>query len=366
MRQVTTERYVCFPGVKPMQRRRDFVERALAVIDVSSMVGLEIGPLANPTIRKDQGSVKYVDVASAEELKVKYSGNQQMQPRLDHIVEVDYILREDQTLPELVNEDAPFDYVLAAHVIEHVPDTIGWLAEMSAILKPGGILSLVVPDRRFTFDVNRRNTDIGDLVDAHLRGSRQPSYRDIYDWFSSTVTVDGMVDTEGLWSGNIDYAGIVRTDVTDPDVDAYHHCLARREGQVFDLHCHTFTPTSFLTLYEKLVRLNLTDFEVASFFPTNRNELEFHVSLRKLPVGGDPEARRGHQLASIPEHDEIERPVRRASRHRRLTRFAFPEIPPGSRATDMPVSSLERQLILWKRQVMAWLRACSTWRRSRA
>src|ERR1022692_3161571 len=44
-----------------------------AAIDVAHMRGLEIGPLASPRVRKDEGPVRYVDHASAEELKQKYA-----------------------------------------------------------------------------------------------------------------------------------------------------------------------------------------------------------------------------------------------------------------------------------------------------
>jgi hypothetical protein len=45
----------------------------LAAIDVESIHGLEIGPLASPRVRKDEGPVRYVDHATAAELKEKYA-----------------------------------------------------------------------------------------------------------------------------------------------------------------------------------------------------------------------------------------------------------------------------------------------------
>jgi len=43
-------------------------------------------------------------------------------------------------------DDASFDAVWAGETIEHVVDTIGWLAEIRRVLRPGGRLLLSTPD----------------------------------------------------------------------------------------------------------------------------------------------------------------------------------------------------------------------------
>lgn len=40
-----------------------------------------------------------------------------------------------------------WDYVINSHVIEHLPDTIGALIEWARVVKPGGLLYLVIPIR---------------------------------------------------------------------------------------------------------------------------------------------------------------------------------------------------------------------------
>jgi len=45
-----------------------------------------------------------------------------------------------------------FDYCLASHVIEHIPNPIAFFQSIAHLLKPGGVLSLAVPDKRYTFD----------------------------------------------------------------------------------------------------------------------------------------------------------------------------------------------------------------------
>jgi hypothetical protein len=66
-----------------------------------------------------------------------------------------------------------------------------------------------------------------------------------------------------------------------------------------DVHCHVFTPDSFVRLVEKMARLDLIDYEIAAFHPTDVNNFEFYVSLRLLDVSTGRDAMRESQLASV-------------------------------------------------------------------
>lgn len=314
----------------------------LAVIDVAHMRGLEIGPLATPRVRKDEGPIRYLDHASAAELREKYATDQGMRNRLDDIVDVDYVIGGNKSISDVVAEDAPFDYVIGSHVIEHIPDPVSWLADVATILSPGGIVSLVVPDKRYCFDINRALTDASDLVDAYLRRLRRPSYRQAYDFFSKAITVD----TGAIWAGTADYTGVVRTDFPDADVASYDACKRMQTSDAFvDVHCHVFTPDLFLTLFEKLARLGLIDYEVAAFLPTPFNTLEFYVSLRLLDATQDRAALLAQQLASVAR---VRSPVPAAERMRRKDKSA---------KSLMEVSQLEGRALVLKRASLEKLRA---------
>lgn len=270
----------------------------LAGIDVATMRGLEIGPLASPRVRKSEGPIRYLDHASAAELKQKYETDLGMRERLDEIVDVDYVIGDKQTTSDAVMQDAPFDYVIACHVIEHIPDPIDWMDDIARILRPGGILSLVIPDKRYCFDINRSLTEISDLVDANLRHLRQPSFRQVYD-FNSKALLD-LVDTQAVWKGDVDYSAASRQGVGDPDHFALEACKRMETSDAFvDVHAHVFTPDSFLGLFEKLAQLGLTKFEVADFTPTPYNTFEFYVSLRLVDASTGSDTLLRKQLASV-------------------------------------------------------------------
>jgi SAM-dependent methyltransferase len=281
-----------------------------AEIDVATMRGLEIGPLANPRVRKSEGAIFYLDHMSTDDLRDKYAKNETLRPNIDALVEVDFVQHTGDRLADAVGESAPFDYVIASHVAEHIPNLIGWLHELGGVLREGGILSLILPDKRYCFDLNRTPTEMSTLVDAYLRDAHKPSYAQMFDNFSRTVTVDGMVDTVGLWDGTVDYEGVVRSDVESPTLAAWQLCLSHKHHpeHPIDIHCNVFTPDSFLGLLAQMIDLDLIEFDLASFTPTQRNGLEFYVILRKGRPNSSDNIRR-HRLASAAsEHEPLESP----------------------------------------------------------
>lgn len=170
-------------------------DKILALIDVAEGRGLEIGALMNPILDKRSSRVEYVDRASTEELRRWYAINAKVDPT--KLVEVDHVWGS-QTLFECVGGRRIYDYVVASHVIEHVPDLFGWLAEIASVLADGGIASFVVPDKRYTFDVLRRTSSESELVDAYVRGLRRPDPRQIFDHFAGFRDVDGVQLRNGL------------------------------------------------------------------------------------------------------------------------------------------------------------------------
>lgn len=266
-------------------------ERILHSIRLEHGEGLELGPLTAPILTKDTAAVKYVDHIDTPALKKKYK----TEPvELDKIVEVDYALN-GRSLKQTVGKKT-FDYVVASHVIEHVPDVISWLAEIAAVLKPGGILSLAIPDKRFTFDINRRVSLPADIIGAYLDRLQRPTSATMYDFAMECVMG---VDSAATWDGTQDPALITRYWT---DEEAWQMCERNlKPGEYVDCHCFVFTPSSFVQVLKELIERGLFDYEVDYFLETQPGELEFYVSLR-VPKGKPNRKKQLASLPSLPSH----------------------------------------------------------------
>jgi septum formation protein len=86
--------------------------------------------------------------------------------------------------------DSSMDFVLACHVLEHVPNPLGALSAAFRKLKPGGFLVLVLPEMTRTFDRRREPTSI-----SHVREDfEDPNpYRDLIhyvEWYTKAKPVE--------------------------------------------------------------------------------------------------------------------------------------------------------------------------------
>lgn len=57
-----------------------------------------------------------------------------------------------------------YDFVLASHSLEHVANPLRALSEWHRVLKPDGVLLLILPDRRATFDHRRPVTEFAHIL----------------------------------------------------------------------------------------------------------------------------------------------------------------------------------------------------------
>lgn len=264
-------------------------EKILSAINPATQLGIEIGPLNRPIVNRQMGKVRYVDHVTTEELKRKYAQDPSVDA--DQIVDVDYIWGEKR-LPELAGDEAPFDYVVASHVIEHVPDLIGWLREIHAVLKPGGILTLAIPDKRYCFDYFRQPTEPAQVVEAYLLGSRKPSLRQIFEFHSQIVFWQGQPG----WNHEVEPDDLARL-YTDQVAWSITH-QASIDHAYYDVHCWVFTPRTFFHLLRTLTALDLFDFKLVQYHePTG---CEFFVSLEAMDLMKNPDDRKAIQLESIP------------------------------------------------------------------
>jgi len=76
-------------------------------------------------------------------------------------------IKEATDLTGIANES--YDFILSCHSLEHVANPLKAIAEWERVLKPGGYFVLVLPDKRYTFDVNRPYTAMSHLLDDYKK-----------------------------------------------------------------------------------------------------------------------------------------------------------------------------------------------------
>ncbi len=78
---------------------------------------------------------------------------------------VQYIC-EASDLNEISSEK--YDFLIASHCLEHCANTLKTVEEWVRVVKKGGVLLLVLPNRKYTFDHNRHITKFEHLVDDFM------------------------------------------------------------------------------------------------------------------------------------------------------------------------------------------------------
>ena len=248
------------------------LEKALGGIDPKAGPGLEIGPLLTPMVTKEMADIFYVDHLDTEGLQAKYAND----PNVDQtrLCPVDYVWNETVTLAEAVG-DRRHAYCLASHVIEHAPDLIGWLNQIGSVLETGGVIGLVIPDARYTFDCRRPPSRPDEVIGAHLGALRRPSPTHIL----GQALHYSEVTAAQAWAG-----AYHDEPALTPERARWAHDLAHRilhAGTYRDVHCWVFTPLSFLDLVTVLQKARLLPFDVLSFHETVPGDIEFFATLRK-------------------------------------------------------------------------------------
>ncbi|MBV8642737.1 MAG: methyltransferase domain-containing protein [Candidatus Eremiobacteraeota bacterium] len=237
-------------------------------------VGLEIGGGYNPVASKDAYRVDHLDHADQAGLIAKYAAQGIDTSRIQPI---DFVW-SGQPYAELVGERR-YDWIIASHVIEHVPDPVGFLRDCASVLAPSGVLSLVVPDKRFCFDHYRPPSALARLIDAHVRGETRTTAGAAVEHVMYASVVDGAITWEPTTNGSeptflhtVEQARAMFDSVV-------------RDGASHDIHAWAFTPQSFRLVVEDLFQLGLTPLRERAWHDTQG--YEFFVQLARDGSGPD-------------------------------------------------------------------------------
>ena len=257
---------------KELEREQNHFSRMLTGI-TKEQFGLEIGPSLRPCAPKREGyHVEIVDWLNQQGLIDKY---QSMGLDTSKIEKVDYVW-DGRSYAELTGKHGDYDYIIASHVIEHVPDFIGFLNDCSNMLKPNGILSLAVPDKRFTLDHFRMVTTTGKVINDYLSQDRYGSMGALTDYWNHVVRREGRLS---WWRQQDKKLPKTYEFIHDEEFNRENYKASVGVKGVRDFHQNVFTPASFELLIYELWEYELIDLKIATLYDTTAEE--FIVSMRK-------------------------------------------------------------------------------------
>lgn len=192
--------------------------------------GIEIGALNAPLTVPKTAQVRYVDVMTAEKAQSFYTAedgspisNLGVAPKSYAPVD---IVDNGETLATFM--EASQDFIIANHFIEHCQDPIGTILRHFQVLRPGGILYMAVPDKRYTFDLPRPVTTLAHHQRDHEEGpawSRRGHYEEYFQ------LVEGMSGEK--------LVEVVSERMSLPGGHTHYHVWTQREFLALLLHIRT-------------------------------------------------------------------------------------------------------------------------------
>ena len=201
--------------------------------------GIEVGPGDRPFPLPPFAQISYGDIRKEEALEnyFKTAG-------LPIVQEIDA-----QTFAGIDNDC--LDFVISAHVIEHLRDPIGSIVNAIRVLRVGGIHILIVPDMRYTFDRNRPETTVEHVL---------------------TDFADGGVSTcRNAYEEHLRYVHPYLTGETYSEADIQRHADENvRHWRAFDCHFHAWSQAGFEALLEATKEFAAFKVE-ATVFVVNEN-----------------------------------------------------------------------------------------------
>lgn len=204
-------------------------------------IGVEVGPGPKPQILPGSDiQVKYIEQATPDQWQKLYGRDTKVpvDPSLWDL----YVVGNADSIPA---SPASLDFVFSSHVLEHLANPLGHLAYWATLLKPGGIVAAVIPDRDGCKDYVFLPSSVTELEAEYRRGSMNPTLEHYKRWAKHRAP---NVDPEEIFSS----------------------------GR--SIHVHFYTPNSMANVMVKMHReLGFREFNIISEY----NHKDFFLLLRK-------------------------------------------------------------------------------------
>ncbi|MBM3954945.1 MAG: class I SAM-dependent methyltransferase [Planctomycetes bacterium] len=257
--------------VEAEEGRRSFIMGHLP----AHLPGLEIAPYFHPVSDRSKHDVFYVDCIDNDEIQRKAAVNPGSVGR--EVPWIDAVWVPGKRLAKCI-EGRRFGYCIASHVLEHVPNPLGWLQEILECVEVGGRVAILLPHKAFTMDYYRPLTTFAQVVGWSIEKPSRPTATQVMDFLSQSFYDDGSVS---FAAGLPPFAEARRHYSDTQSVDFARHVHAT--DTYLDVHCTVWTPESFVEIFRRIRAAGLIDADVIGPFTgfTGSPQAEFLVYLEK-------------------------------------------------------------------------------------
>lgn len=260
--------------------RRDEILRYIG----KEQLGIEIGPFCWPLTPKREGyRCLVMDVFDTDTTKAIAADNATITPEDRANIEDVDLLGSSTQIDEIVEREGrlgEFDYIVSSHNFEHLPNPIRFLQGCGRVLKPDGIISMAIPDRRACYDYFRPVTRLADWLDAWLTDRHRPTFAQSFDdrWVRASYDHHGV--PYGSFFQGADPKLVSAALTFEKDFGLWRDRLRDGDTDYHDAHCSVFTPASLELLLRDSAWLGLIPFEVVDIY--HSPGVDIFVHLRRL------------------------------------------------------------------------------------
>ena len=244
--------------------------------------GLEIGPWRNPLVPKREGyNAIVLDVFDTERLRSNALADPPAEQRLGEIEDVD-IVGSASRFAEIVGSHGlagTLDYIVSSHNFEHLPDPVRFLQACADALKPGGVLSMAIPDRRTCFDYFRPYSTTADFLGAYFEKRERPTPQQLFEQTSLHSRCHRGAETVLGFSMTDDPTNVRPLETLEEAYERWRCQIAEGNDEYMDAHCWVFTPAAFELIIRDLNYLGLVELQLDDVI--GPNAFEFYVRLTK-------------------------------------------------------------------------------------
>lgn len=258
------------------------LKRLTSPLDTAGL-GLEVAPYFKPVFSKSAHNVRYVDYIDNDEIAKKAAKNPS--PEKNELPKIDWVWKPGKTLRKCIPSDITFDYAIASHVMEHVPNPVGWLNEILEVMREGSVLALALPDRRYSMDFYRLETSFGDLLSLWITAPTVPTPAQIADFLShSFYDPRDCRHNQMEWRKKHEAASLAQLSRPYSDEETLKYALMAARKEYLDAHCTVWTPDDFHEAFRRVIDLGLMNASLSvSESAEGLDEFIVHLTKRGAP-----------------------------------------------------------------------------------